>query len=366
MKRFQTSLSLDEIARIADGKLVSASETKISAVATLDEADNTSLAFYQDKKYLKDLLASQSGAIIVPETIELNKLPPKNYILCKHPYLSFLSVIAFLLKREEQKLIGKNVHQTALIAQDVILPENIKIGSQVVIEDGVSLGEGVYIEDNSIIKHNSSIGDGSHIFSSVTIYPETVIGKNVRIHAGTVIGADGFGYFWDGKKHRKIPQLGRVIIEDDVEIGANTTIDRGTLGDTVIKHGTKIDNLVQIAHNVTVGPNAIICAQTGIAGSCEVGENSILAGQVGVADHIKIGKNVKIAAQSGVTNHVPDGKTIFGYPATEAQEQRRIVAAMRKLPEMRKILYKLSKSMGVDIKQDKLHIPEGEKDNESS
>jgi UDP-3-O-[3-hydroxymyristoyl] glucosamine N-acyltransferase len=333
-------------------------------VGALDEADNTSLAFYQDKKYLNDFLASRAGAIIVSDTIDLTDLPAKNYILCKHPYLSFLSVITFLLEKGEKKLIGKDIHPTATIARDISLPNNITIGRNVVIEDGVSLGEGVYIDENVIIKHHSSIGDESHIFPNVTIYPETAIGKNVRIHAGTVIGADGFGYIWDGKKHRKIPQIGRVIIEDDVEIGANTTIDRGALGDTIIKHGTKIDNLVQIAHNVIVGPNAIICAQTGIAGSCEIGENSILAGQVGVADHIKIGKNVKIAAQSGVTNHVPDGKTIFGYPATDAQLQRRMVAAMRKLPEMRKILYKLAKSMGVDINQDNIHIPQGDKDNE--
>jgi UDP-3-O-[3-hydroxymyristoyl] glucosamine N-acyltransferase len=364
MKRFQTSLSLDEVAKIADGKLYPAFDTKISAATTLDEADNTSIAFYQDKKYLNELFASRAGAIIVPDTIDLDKLPLKNYILCKHPYLSFLSVITFLIEKEEEKMVGKKVHPRAVIAPDIALPDNIKIGSNAVIEANVSLGDKVCIEENTIIRHNSSIGSKSHIFSNVTIYPETVIGKNVRIHAGVVIGADGFGYLWDGKKHRKIPQLGKVIIEDEVEIGANTTIDRGTLGNTIIRKGTKIDNLVQIAHNVVVGPNAIICAQTGIAGSCEVGENSILAGQVGVADHVKIGKNVKVAAQSGVTNDVPDGKTIFGYPATDAQHQRRIVAAMRKLPEMRKNLYNIAKTIGMEMSKDNINTPDGEKDNE--
>ncbi len=167
----------------------------------------------------------------------------------------------------------------------------------------------------------------------------------MTIHSGTVVGSDGFGYLWNGKKQQKIPQVGGVIIKDEVELGSNVSIDRGALGNTVIGEGTKIDNIVQIGHNVQIGKHTIICSQTGIAGSSQVGDRVTLAGQVGVADHVKIGDNVTVAAMSGISNDVADGKVMFGYPATEAGEQRRIIASLRSLPKLRKLVKRLQKRM---------------------
>ncbi|MCK4358769.1 MAG: UDP-3-O-(3-hydroxymyristoyl)glucosamine N-acyltransferase [Candidatus Cloacimonetes bacterium] len=343
MKIFKNSINLEQAERIAQGKLIKVNDSIINSAATLEDADNSSLAFFQDRKFFDSFLNSNAGVLIIPEDEDLSKIPRRNYILCEKPYISFLRIVAFLLERETESVSGIKIHPSATIDSSVVLPENINISSNVVIEQGVKLGDGVVIDSNTVIKKNSQIGENSHLFPNVVIYPETIIGKNVQIHSGSIIGSDGFGYLWDGKKHQKIPQIGGVIIEDDVEIGANVTVDRGTLGNTVIKKGTKIDNLVQIAHNDIIGENAILCAQVGIAGSSEIGDNSILAGQVGVADHIKIGNKVTIAAQSGVSKNIADGKVVFGYPAIDIKLQHKIIMAMRELPEMRKYFHKLMK-----------------------
>ena len=343
MKIFKNSINLEQAERIAQGKLIKVNDSIINSAATLEDADNFSLAFFQDRKFFDSFLNSNAGVLIIPEDEDLSKIPRRNYILCEKPYISFLRIVSFLLEKETESVSGKKIHPGAVIDSSVVLPENINISSNVVIEQGVKLGDGVVIDSNTVIKKNSQIGENSHLFPNVVIYPETIIGKNVQIHSGSIIGSDGFGYLWDGKKHQKIPQIGGVIIEDDVEIGANVTVDRGTLGNTVIKKGTKIDNLVQIAHNDIIGENAILCAQVGIAGSSEIGDNSILAGQVGVADHIKIGNKVTIAAQSGVSKNIADGKVVFGYPAIDIKLQHKIIMAMRELPEMRKYFHKLMK-----------------------
>lgn len=343
MKIFKNSINLEQAERIAQGKLIRVNDSIINSVATLEDADNSSLAFFQDRKFFDYFLNSNAGVLIIPEDEDLSKIPKRNYILCEKPYLSFLRIVSFLLEKETESVSGKKIHPGATIASSVVIPENVMISSNVVIEQGVKLDDGIVIDANTVIKKNSQIGEDSHLFPNVVIYPETIIGKNVQIHSGSIIGSDGFGYLWDGKKHQKIPQIGGVIIEDDVEIGANVTVDRGTLGNTIIKKGTKIDNLVQIAHNDIIGENAILCAQVGIAGSSEVGDNSILAGQVGVADHIKIGNKVTIAAQSGVSKNIADGKVVFGYPAIDIKLQHKIIMAMRELPEMRKYFHKLMK-----------------------
>lgn len=343
MKIFKNSINLEQAERIAQGKLIKVNDSIINSAATLEDADNSSLAFFQDRKFFDSFLNSNAGVLIIPEDEDLSKIPKRNYILCEKPYISFLRIVSFLLEKETESVSGKKVHPGAVIDSSVVIPENINISSNVVIEQGVKLDDGIVIDANTVIKKNSQIGEGSHLFPNVVIYPETIIGKNVQIHSGSIIGSDGFGYLWDGEKHQKIPQIGGVIIEDDVEIGANVTVDRGTLGNTVIKKGTKIDNLVQIAHNDIIGENAILCAQVGIAGSSEIGDNSILAGQVGVADHIKIGNKVTIAAQSGVSKNIADGKVVFGYPAIDIKLQHKIIMAMRELPEMRKYFHKLMK-----------------------
>jgi UDP-3-O-[3-hydroxymyristoyl] glucosamine N-acyltransferase len=196
----------------------------------------------------------------------------------------------------------------------------------------VTIFPGVYVGENS------SIGEDSILYSNVSIYPETVIGNRVILHSGVVVGADGFGYVKEGKKNVKVPQIGKVEIEDDVEIGPNTTIDRATLGKTIIRRGVKIDNLVMVAHNVVIGEDSIIVAQVGIAGSTKIGANVILAGQVGVADHIEIGDNVMVGAQSGVGQDLTANQAYTGSPALPHREFLRVVTAFPKLPEMRRTL----------------------------
>jgi UDP-3-O-[3-hydroxymyristoyl] glucosamine N-acyltransferase len=212
--------------------------------------------------------------------------------------------------------------------------ERVKVGTNSVLQGGNFVGD------------DSKIGDEVNLFPNVTIYPRTEIGHRVRIHAGTVIGSDGFGYVLDNGVHRKVPQVGNVVIGDDVEIGANVTIDRGALDSTVIGKGTKIDNLVQIAHNVEIGEHCIVIAQAGISGSTKLGKYVILAGQVGLAGHLKIGDQVTVAAQSGVMHNIPDGEKWFGYPAQPDKEIKRQIIAQRKLPELLKRLAALEKKLG--------------------
>lgn len=346
MKNFTTQLSSAEINQIVEGKLVKNIKTSINTVGDLKEANVNTLAFYNDEKFQDQFNNSKAGLVLVnsKSIIKVNK--SRNYIITPKPYVAFLKIISYFLKNEKNKEIpGSIIDDSAKIHDSAKLSQNIKIGSNVVISENVKLGNYTKIEDNVVIGANVEIGDETHIFPNVTIYHDCIIGKQVTIHAGTVVGSDGFGYLWDGKKQQKIPQIGGVIIEDEVELGSNVSIDRGALGNTVIGQDTKIDNLVQIGHNVQIGKHTIICSQTGIAGSSEVGDEVTLAGQVGVADHVKIGDNVTVAAMSGISNDVPDGKIMFGYPATDAGKQRRIIASLRSLPELRKVVKKLQKRM---------------------
>ncbi|MEA2103093.1 MAG: UDP-3-O-(3-hydroxymyristoyl)glucosamine N-acyltransferase [Candidatus Cloacimonadota bacterium] len=344
MKKFKLSLSLQEIEKISQGKLILVNEISIDSVDSLDEGKSSAAVFYQDEKFKDQLLNTNAGVVFIPENIDISNFPKRNYILTKNPYESFLRLVTYFLQSDKKILHGQNIHPNANIHSSAILSENIQVEAGVFVGENCVLGNNVHIEPNAVIKNDVTIGNNTHIFPNVTIYPEVIISENVIIHAGVTIGSDGFGYLWDGKMHRKIPQIGGVIIENNVEIGANACIDRGALGNTIIKQGTKLDNLIQVGHNVVIGKNSILCSQAGIAGSTEIGDDVILAGQVGVADHIKIGNRVKVAAQSGISKNVPDDKTMFGYPATEAGLQRRIIACMRDLPDIRKLFKKLKKN----------------------
>ncbi len=209
----------------------------------------------------------------------------------------------------------------------------------------MKIGANSVLQGGNFVGDDSKLGDEVNLFPNVTIYPRTEIGHRVRIHAGTVIGSDGFGYVLDGGVHRKVPQIGNVVIGDDVEIGANVTIDRGALGSTVIGKGTKIDNLVQIAHNVEIGEHCIVIAQVGISGSTKLGKYVILAGQVGIAGHLKIGNQVTVAAQSGVMNDIPDGEKWFGAPAQPDKQTKRQIIAIQHLPELLKRVAELEKKL---------------------
>ena len=343
MKHFEIMLSVEKLAEIAEGTLRKAHDCSCHSVASLDEADTHSVVFYQDPKLEKIFMNSNAGVFLVLNSIDLNTLPKRNYILCKNPYISFLKIISYFLQSIIKPINGRDIDPTAIIHESVTLPPNICIQAHAVIGKNVILGDHSHIHENVVIKENVSIGNNCSLYPGVVIYSEVTLAHNVRVHAGSVIGSDGFGYIWDGTKHQKIPQIGRVIIEDDVEIGTNVTIDRGALGDTIIKKGTKIDNLVQIAHNVEIANDTILCSQVGIAGSSKIGSNCILAGQVGIADHVIIGHNVKIGAQSGVSNDISDDKIMLGYPATDVGLQKRILASIKELPQMRKYFHHMKK-----------------------
>jgi len=208
------------------------------------------------------------------------------------------------------------------------------VGPHCVIHENVSIAAGVVVQSGSHIAHDCSLGDGAHLFANVTLYPRTQIGKRVRVHAGTVIGSDGFGYVFDAGIHHKIPQVGNVVVHDDVEIGACVTIDRGALGSTEIGRGSKIDNLVQIAHNVKVGANCIIVSQVGVAGSTRLGDYVTLAGQVGLAGHLNVGNQVTVMARAGVMNDIPDGEVWLGAPARPQRDAKKMMIAVERLPAL--------------------------------
>ena len=223
---------------------------------------------------------------------------------------------------------------TAHIGPHCVIGERVQIGAHAVLQSGNAIGD------------DSVVGEETNLFPNVTVYPRTQIGKRVRIHAGAVIGSDGFGYVFDSGFHRKVPQVGNVIIGDDVEIGSNTSVDRGALGSTVIGKGTKIDNLVQVGHNVELGEHCILCAQVGIAGSAKLGKYTVLAGQVGIAGHLKIGNQVTIGSKSGVMHNIPDGEQWLGIPAQPDKQAKRIMIAMQRLPDLFKKIAMWEKKLG--------------------
>jgi len=319
---------LDEIASYLGGEVVGDGSVEIKGVAGIEEAKPGDLTFIANPKYVKLLNTTSASAVVMGQDVQEAKIP---VIRHPNPYYAFSGAIGLFHKPE--KRYPERIDPTALLGKGVILGKDVYVGPYVIIKDRVKLSDKVVILGGSFIGGDTVVGESSLIFPHVTIRENVIIGKNVIIHSGTVIGSDGFGYAKDKGVYHKIPQVGRVVLEDDVEVGANVTIDRATLGETRIKKGTKIDNLVQIAHNVKIGENTIVVAQVGISGSTKVGKNVTLAGQVGLVGHIEIGDNVIVGAQSGVSKSLHPGKVYFGYPAREHSKARKIEAVVSLLPQ---------------------------------
>ena len=330
---------LKELAQWVAGTVIGDGDTEISGVAAVEDARVGEITFIASPKYLPKLKETNASAIIVSKEVSQADKP----LLCVgNPHLAFAKILTlFFDKPYEPKGIGSNnwISPTARLGKDLTLHPFVYIGDRCSIGDRVTLHPGVYVGEDS------AIGEDSILYPNVSIYPRSVLGKRVILHSGVVIGGDGFGYVKEGKKNIKIPQVGTVEIEDDVELGANTTVDRATLGKTVIRRGTKIDNLVQIAHNVVIGEDSILCAQVGISGSTKIGSNVTLAGQVGVVDHVEIGDNVIVGAQAGVTHNLPGNQGYVGSPALPHREFLRSNAVFPKLPEMRKTLIDIEKRL---------------------
>lgn len=321
---------MKDVADLVGGNVIGDENVTIGNIAKIEEAKKNDLTFLYLPSYEKYFSTTQASAILVKPEFPKTRTDI-NYIEVKSPNAAFLTILNHFF-RPEFRLTG--IDPSAYIAHGVSVGTGCAFGKNVVISEGCRIGNNVKIFHNSVLLDNVEIGDDTTIFPNVTIREGSKLGKRVIIHSGAVIGSDGFGYSQDKDGvYQKIPQIGIVIIEDDVELGANTTIDRAALGATLIKKGTKLDNLVQIAHNVVVGENTVMSAQTGVSGSTKIGRQCILAGQVGVVGHLEIADNVIVAAQSGVSKSINKPGMYFGYPAKEHKTALRLEAHVRNLPE---------------------------------
>ncbi|MDP2939609.1 MAG: UDP-3-O-(3-hydroxymyristoyl)glucosamine N-acyltransferase [Candidatus Omnitrophota bacterium] len=330
--------TLEEVAKLIEGDIVGNKETVITGICGIKEAKDGDLTFIVNSKYLSLMAHTKASAVITSRDI---KSAPKPIIRTENPSWAFAKMVALIAPNDVKRT--KGVHKTAIIERDVKLGKDISIGPYVIIEDGVEIGERTIIYGGCYIGHHTKIGKDSLIYPNISIRERITIGDRVIIHSGSVIGSDGFGFATVKGAHHKIPQIGTVLIEDDVEIGANVTIDRARFDKTVIGKGTKIDNLVQIAHNVVVGENSIIVAQAGVSGSTVIGKNVILAGQAGLVGHITIGDGAVVAAQAGVTKSVPANTKVSGYPAKPHETAKRVNACVQRLPDLVETIKDLKK-----------------------
>ena len=324
------NIKVKDIADFINGTVSGDEQIQINSVSKIQDALPGSLTFLYLPAYEKYFPDTKASAILVKTDFAKTR-NDITYIEVDQPEKAFAKILIQFFKPE---IMLSGIDKSAFIHETASIGKNISLGKNVVISAGCKIGDNVKIFHNSVLLENVEIGDDSIIYQNVSVREDCKIGKRVILHCGSVIGADGFGYTTDDKgAYQKIPQLGNVILEDDVEIGANTTIDRAAFGSTIVGKGVKIDNLVQIAHNVTVGENTVMSGQVGISGSTNVGKNAILAGQVGVAGHLEIGDGVVLMAQAGVSKSLTKSGFYFGSPAKEIRTAKRIEAHIRNLPE---------------------------------
>jgi len=336
----EMSYSAVEIAKLVGGEVVGDGNTILKNFAPAERAQSGDLTFAENEDYFARAEQSAATAIIADKHFSSAKK-----ILIRVPNARIAFARALALFFPEQKFAA-GIHPTTVVAPTAKIDPSAHIGPHCTVGARVKLGANSVLQAGNFVGDDSKLGEDVTLFPNVTIYPRTEIGNRVRIHAGAVIGSDGFGYVLDSGVHRKVPQIGNVIIGDDVEIGSNVSIDRGALGSTVIGRGTKIDNLVQIAHNVEIGEHCIVVGQAGIAGSSKLGKYVVLAGQVGIAGHLKIGSQVTVAAQSGVMHGIPDGEKWLGSPAQPDKQTKRQMIAIQRLPELLKRVAELEKKLG--------------------
>jgi len=334
------TLTTAEIAKLLAGEVLGDANATLTGFANADSAKPGDLTFAETEEFFLAAENSAATAIIAGKNSSSAK---KTVIRVDNPRLAFAKALAVFFP--EPKFIA-GIHPSAAIAASAQIDPTAHIGPHCTVGERVQVGANVVLQAGNFIGDDAVIGDETNLFSNVTIYPRTQIGKRVRIHAGAVIGSDGFGYVFDSGFHRKVPQVGNVVIGDDVEIGSNTSVDRGALGSTIIGKGTKIDNLVQVGHNVELGEYCILCAQVGIAGSAKLGKYTVLAGQVGIAGHLKIGNQVTIGSKSGVMHNIPDGEKWLGIPAQPDKQAKRIMIAMQRLPDLFKKIAAWEKKLG--------------------
>jgi UDP-3-O-[3-hydroxymyristoyl] glucosamine N-acyltransferase len=340
--------TLYELAEYVGGRVVGDPKIKIKSASTLGRADEGDISFLANRKYEKQIRTTKASAVIVGKEMASASVP---LLIAEDPYYAFMQIMVLLHGHRKHKKVG--------ISSRAVISDRSKVGADCHIHDFVTIADDTKVGDGCVIYPCVSIGRGVQVGNDCIIYPNAVIydgcriGNRVIINANTTIGEDGFGYASHKGMHHKIPQIGTVIIEDDVEIGACCGVERGTLGDTIIGQGSKLGDLVAIGHGTKIGAHCLLVAQVGIAGSTTLGHHCIVGGQVGIVGHINIGNNVTIAAQAGVINNVPDGKVLLGAPAIDAEQGKRAYSMIQYLPEMRQNIREVEKRLSVLEKPEK-------------
>ena len=336
-----TPIPIEELAQCVQATLQGSSDVLISGLSHLEGATCGDLSFVLKPKFHETAKQSNAAAFLTAQPIPDD---PRPQLICPNP---MLALVTLAQKFFAPPFPERGIHPTAVTGHDVRIGPDVSIGPLVTIGDRAQIGSGVTIYAGVHIGENTVIGDDCILYPHVSLLTNCILGHRVILHSGTVIGSDGFGYAQHDGRHHKIPQLGNVVIEDDVELGANVTVDRATFGSTIIREGTKIDNQVQIAHNVAIGEHCIIVAQVGIAGSTRLGHHVMIGGQAGLVDHLTIGDQVKIASGAGVTNHVESNHTVGGRPAVAHNTWRKAQVLQYQLPEMRNELRALRKEIEI-------------------
>jgi UDP-3-O-[3-hydroxymyristoyl] glucosamine N-acyltransferase len=334
------SFTAAEIAHHLQGEVVGDASIRCTGFAPADRAEPGDLTFAENADYLIRAEQSAATAIIVDASVTSSK---KVLIRVANARIAFARALTLFFP---EPVFAPGVHPTAVVAASAQVDETAHIGPHSVVGEQVIVGPRSVLQGGNHVGAHTRIGEDVNLFPNVTLYARSEIGNRVRIHSGTVIGSDGFGYVLDAGIHRKVPQIGNVIVREDVEIGSNVCVDRGALGPTIIGKGTKIDNLVQIAHNVVIGDHCLVIAQVGIAGSTRLGNYVVLAGQAGIAGHLRLGNRVTIAGQAGVMHHIGDGEKWMGSPAQPDRQAKRQMISLQHLPELLRRVSDLEKKLG--------------------
>jgi UDP-3-O-[3-hydroxymyristoyl] glucosamine N-acyltransferase len=335
--------SAQQIAEYLNGEVVGDPEIKVNTLSKIEEGTPGSLSFLANPKYQQYIYNTEASIVIVSKSFEPEKEVPATMVKVEDAYGAFATLLEMYNQIKHQKT---GIEQPSFIAESASVGEDTYIGAFAYLGENVKVGNGSKIYPNTFLGDNVEIGENCLIFPGVKIYADCKVGSHVTIHAGTVVGSDGFGFAPNSENsYNKVAQIGNVIIEDHVEIGSNASIDRATLGSTIIRKGVKLDNLIQIAHNVEIGDNTVIASQSGVAGSTKIGKNNMIGGQVGVIGHLNVGDNVKIAAQSGIGKDLKDNEVVQGSPAFGYGEYQKSYVYFRKLPQLAKDIHNIQKKL---------------------
>lgn len=333
--------SAQQIAELLDGEVEGNADAVVNRLAKIEEGEPGSLSFLANPQYEPHIYHTEASIVIVNKSFEAEKPVKTTLLRVDDAYQAFARLLNLYNQMRHNK---SGVEQNATVSESATLGEDVYVGSHTYIGENVTIGNNTKIYPGCYIGENVTLGDNCLLYSGARIYADCQLGNDVTLHSGVIIGGDGFGFAPNSENsYDKVAQIGNVIIEDHVEVGANTTIDRATLGSTIIRKGVKIDNLIQIAHNVEIGENTVIAAQTGVAGSTKIGKNCMIGGQVGIVGHLTIGNNVKIAAQSGIGQSLKDNEVVQGSPAFNVRDYKKSYVYFRKLAKMAEEIEELKK-----------------------